>query len=238
MYMKVIDISMGLAYTFHVEHAVWSRNLLAAGAAELEISLTQDAISQLYSYASELQAWNRKMNLTGPTSEEEIVVKHFLDSLIYTQYLPDQISESLLDVGTGAGFPGLPLKIVRPALAVTLLEPSEKKTAFLHHMIGTLGLEKIVVVSRRVQEFIRDPGNLARFRHVVTRAVNVAELLPSISRLLVPGGRLVLWRTQPLESLPQQSRLVMLKDIGYRLPRGHGQRRLVILGTQGAKAVI
>jgi 16S rRNA (guanine527-N7)-methyltransferase len=223
---------------FHVEQDGWKRELLAAGAVQLDVSLADEAVSQLLVYASELQAWNRKVNLTGVTEAEEILVKHFLDSLIYSKYLRDHRDQSLLDVGTGAGFPGLPLKIACPSVTVTLLEPSEKKTAFLHHVIGTLKLEEIVVVSRRVQEFVRDCGNWARFQHIVTRAVNVAELLPHLARLLAPGGRVVLWRAQPLESLSSLSGLVVLKEIIYKLPRGHGQRRLVMLGTEGPVAVI
>lgn len=217
---------------FHVEHVAWKRNLLATGAAELNLSLADEAILQLLAYAGELQAWNRKVNLTGVTKEEEVFVKHFLDSLIYTQYVQDQPGESLLDVGAGAGFPGLPLKIARPGLSVTLLEPSAKKTAFLHHVIGTLRLERIVAVSRRVQEFARDRANWSRFRHIVTRAVNVVELLPYLSRLLAPGGQVVLWRSQPLETLPRQSGLVVLEEVLYQLPGGYGQRRLVLLGTE------
>jgi 16S rRNA (guanine527-N7)-methyltransferase len=152
-----------------------------------------------------------------------------LDSLIYAKHLQVQSGDSLLDVGTGAGFPGLPLKIACPALAVTLLEPSGKKTAFLHHMIGTLGFERTVVVSRRVQEFAGDPGNWGRFRHVVTRALNPSEIIPFIPSLLTSGGRVVLWRAQPLDFDPGRHGLSVVEEIGYRLPRGHGRRRLVVL---------
>src|SRR5574341_1111968 len=154
---KTLDRCVSLAYMFHVERAAWKRDLLASGASELEVPLPDEAITQLLVYSDELQAWNRRVNLTAVTEEGEILVKHFLDSLIYAKHLRVQSGDRLLDVGAGAGFPGLPLKIACPALAVPLLEPSGKKTAFLHHVIGTLGLERTVVVSRRVQEFARDP---------------------------------------------------------------------------------
>lgn len=214
---------------FHVEHETWKRDLLAEGAAELEIPLSDESISQLIVYSTELLSWNRRVNLTAVKGEEEVLIKHFLDSLIYGKHLRFRSGDTLLDVGSGAGFPGVPLRILCPALNVTLLEPSSKKTAFLHHLIGTLGLKGTVVGSRRVQEFSRDPDSQGRFGHVATRALNPEEVLPFVPSLLAPEGRVVLWRARPLDLDPRSYGFSVADKINYRLPRGHGQRCLIIL---------
>jgi len=213
---------------FHVERATWWRDLLIGGASELELQLTDQVIAQLIVYATELISWNRKINLTGIKDAKEIIVKHFLDSLVCTKFFQLRANDALLDIGSGAGFPGLPVKILFPAVSLTLLEPSGKKTAFLHHIIGTLGLDGAVVVSKRVQDFSRDPINHSRYAFAATRALSASEVLPFASPLLAPGGQLILWRTQPLEVTPGLHGFATLKEMIYRLPFGYGQRRLII----------
>ena len=213
---------------FHVERATRWRDLLVAGAAELELHLSDQVIAQLIVYATELISWNRKINLTGITDPQEIIVKHFLDSLVCTKVLQRRSNEALLDVGSGAGFPGLPVKILYPEVSLTLLEPSGKKTAFLHHIIGTLGLEDALVVSKRVQDFSQDPINHSRYSCAATRALSPSEVLPFISPLLVEGGQLIFWRTQPLEVNSGFHGPCTVKEMIYRLPYGYGQRRLII----------
>jgi 16S rRNA (guanine527-N7)-methyltransferase len=221
---------------FHVEHRGTSddRNdrfaeVLVAGAAELGLDLSNALITQFSLYLRELKAWNQKTNLTAITDDDEIAVKHFLDSLVCSRAVAHPEVSRLLDVGSGAGFPGLPLKLLDPSLDVTLLEPSQKKTAFLRHLIGTFKLEGIVAIPQRVEEFSRQPSSLARFTHVITRAVNVTDLLGYFIPLLQPQGQVILCRAKPLDSDIKLEGLQMRQEIAYTLPLGQGQRVLSIL---------
>ncbi|TAJ07613.1 MAG: 16S rRNA (guanine(527)-N(7))-methyltransferase RsmG, partial [Nitrospirae bacterium] len=130
---------------FHVEHRTGPDGkflkALVDGATWLGVPLSRALADQCSVYFRELQAWNDKTNLTAITDEREIAVKHFLDSLVCSKALDHPEQARVMDVGSGAGFPGLPLKLMHPELDMTLLEPSQKKTAFLRHVIGTLELD-------------------------------------------------------------------------------------------------
>ena len=227
-----LDRFVSLAYMFHVERATWWRDLLVAGVSELELHVSDKVISQLIVYAAELISWNRKINLTGITDAKEIIVKHFLDSLVCTKAVRLRSNDTLLDVGSGAGFPGLPVKILYPEVGLTLLEPSGKKTAFLHHVIGTLGLEGALAVSKRVQDFSQDPVNHRKYAYATSRALSAAEILPFIPPLLAQEGQLILWRTQPLQADSGFRGFSTVKEMIYRLPFGYGERRIFILEKQ------
>jgi 16S rRNA (guanine527-N7)-methyltransferase len=209
---------------FHVEQA-WVE-AFHEGAAELQIPLESQQTSQFERYLTELLAWNKKTNLTAITDEKEIAVKHFLDSLACSKAL---IPGSLLDIGTGAGFPGLPLKILNPSLEVTLLEPSHKRAAFLHHIIGTLGLKQAKVVIRRLEDISRDADHQDRYSNAITRALDLLSSLRLIRPLLKSTGRLILCRTERLGSLAEQSPFTIQEEIPYRLVSGMGQRILTVL---------
>nr|MBI3613203.1 16S rRNA (guanine(527)-N(7))-methyltransferase RsmG [Nitrospirota bacterium] len=202
---------------------------LVDGAAGLGVPLSQALADQCSVYFHELQAWNDKTNLTAITDEQEIAVKHFLDSLICSKALDQPEQARLLDVGSGGGFPGIPLKLMHPELDVTLLEPSQKKTAFLRHIIGTLELDRIVAIPRRIEEFSREPIYQAGFTHVIIRAVNVARLLGCFISLLSQKGVLILCRAKPLENEFPLDGLQIRREIAYTLPMGYGSRMLTIL---------
>ncbi|MEK7314264.1 MAG: 16S rRNA (guanine(527)-N(7))-methyltransferase RsmG, partial [Deltaproteobacteria bacterium] len=113
-------------------------DILRAGAKELNIEMRESEERAFLIYLEELKKWNEKINLTSLRSDRDITVKHFLDSLTVARFLKDNNVSSLLDIGSGGGFPGIPLKIVMPELKVTLLEAIEKKVNFLKHIIRTL----------------------------------------------------------------------------------------------------
>src|SRR5919109_395381 len=112
---------------------------------QLGLELSNHQLEQFFRYRQELLDWNTRVNLTAITDPEEVLIKHFLDSLSLL-LVYDKSQTSLLDIGAGAGFPGLPLKIVRPEWQVTLLEATGKKVTFLQHMIEMLQLEGVVAV--------------------------------------------------------------------------------------------
>ena len=115
----------------------------------LNIPLPKDSIPKFEVYFQELISWNKKINLTRIIERKKFFIEHFIDSLIAERYISK--GKSLIDLGSGGGFPGLPLKIIRPDLAITLVESSLKKTAFLHHIIRTLGLKGVAVREERVE---------------------------------------------------------------------------------------
>ena len=124
--------------------------MLARGCALLDVELDDNALSLLARYFVELQKWNRKINLIGRAPERDIVEKHFLDSLTLLPFLRQQSDKMLLDVGSGGGFPALVLKTCLPELQLFLVEPRQKRVAFLKHIIRTLGLRQTTVFADRL----------------------------------------------------------------------------------------
>lgn len=202
---------------------------LVRWAATLGVHLDRAQLEKFSLYLQELLTWNQKINLTGISDEEDIALKHFIDSMACTGAIaPIRGSCSLLDVGSGAGLPGIPLKLIHPQLSAILLEPNLKKTAFLHHIIGTLQLSDISVVSRRLEDYSRQPDH-PRFTYAITRAVNLWPIMDCVVPLLEEDGRLILCRSTPLDSDEVIDSLVLEREIEYELPEGAGRRVLSVL---------
>lgn len=214
---------------FHVEHSERVAQWLRSGAAELGLPLQDPAIESFLKYLIEIKKWNRKVNLTALRTDEEVVIKHFLDSLVCCKALKVPGQARLLDIGAGAGFPGLPIKIVLTSIRLTLLERSQKKTAFLRHIVGMLGLQGVTVVPARLEGAAGVPQVEPPFSHAVSRAVNLRELARFIGPLLGEQGVLVLWqgprkrtRVDDLEGFRQEA------VYPYTLPFGYGERYLIV----------
>ena len=141
------------------------------------VDIDCEKADQMALHADALMDWARKINLTTIRNPVDVAVKHYLDSLASAAFLPRDAR--LLDVGSGGGFPGIPLKILMPALPVTLIDASRKKTHFLKHLIRTLRLDGIEVIHGRVESLPPDPG----FGVVVSRAVTA---LPALLQIAVP----------------------------------------------------
>jgi len=155
---------------------------LKQGATQLGINLTPGQLEKFEIYYRELIEWNKKVNLTAITGYEEVQVKHFLDSLtVITAINPDSLK--LIDIGTGAGMPGIPLKIVSPGIDLTLLEATTKKAKFLEHLIDRLELDKVVIVIGRAEEIGHDVQYREKFDVVLSRAV---AALPTLVELTLP----------------------------------------------------
>ncbi len=181
-------------------------------------------------YRQYLLLWNKRINLTAITDPEEILIKHFVDSLACFKALtPLHEGASLLDVGTGAGFPGLPLKIAHPRLSLTLLEPSRKKVAFLQHLVGTLRLEHVTIIAKPLEDVSRAGRFTGSYRFVVTRALNLFSQLANVVPLLERGGKLILCRSRSLSPSDPTDGFKVDREILYDLPADYGKRVLVVL---------
>ena len=145
-----------------------NRRLLIEGSKSFGLSLKGKTVEDFDLYLRELLKWNQKINLTAVRTEKEVVLKHFLDSLSTIPYLSEPAS--LLDIGSGAGFPGIPIKIVKPLLRTTLVDSVRKKVDFQRHMIRTLGLKEIEAIHTRVQDQDVPEPYRERFDVVVSRA--------------------------------------------------------------------
>lgn len=212
---------------FHVEHVELFAKTLADGARQLDMTLTDHNIAQLTVYFEELIKWNRKVNLTAITGARDIAIKHFVDSLAVTKVLPSESPVTLLDIGTGAGFPGVPLKILDQTIELTLVEPSRKKIAFLHHLIGSLGLVKVTVLCNRVEQLVTGSTWAGRFSAIVTRALRLEPFMAQVHSLLNLDGRLILCRATPIRDLLAGFRIE--REVAYDLPHGCGHRVLTVL---------
>jgi 16S rRNA (guanine527-N7)-methyltransferase len=166
---------------------------LAAQAAELlSITLTPEQEAQFTRYAELLAAWNAHTNLTAITEPQAVQVRHFLDSLTIAQAVPMTPGLRVIDVGTGAGFPGLPLLIAFPHIHVTLLEATGKKLNFLNHVMEQIGLKGAQTVHARAEEAGQMPEHRAAYDLVLARAV---ARLPVLVEYLLPlakvGGQAI-----------------------------------------------
>jgi 16S rRNA (guanine527-N7)-methyltransferase len=156
------------------------------------IHLTGWQIVALINYERELLEWNQKFNLTAIRDEQGIRTKHFLDSLSCVLAWKANPPNRLVDIGTGAGFPGIPLKIIYPAMHLTLVESVGKKVKFCQHMVNKLGLENTQVIQARAEELGQQPEHREKFDWAVARAVaNLRVLSEYLLPLVRVGGAML-----------------------------------------------
>lgn len=156
----------------------------------LGVRFSVEQIEQFYKYMNLLIEWNEKMNLTAITEPKEIILKHFIDSITILKYIDD--NSKLVDVGTGAGFPGVPLSIMNPTLKITLVDSLNKRLIFLQEVVKELNLKNIEIVHARAEEFGQNKNYREKFDIATSRAVaNLATLSEYLVPLVKIGGKII-----------------------------------------------
>jgi 16S rRNA (guanine527-N7)-methyltransferase len=150
---------------------------------QLGLHLTRSQLSALSLYERELVDWNTRFNLTAIRDPQEIHIKHFLDSLTCLMAIRESPIEQLVDIGTGAGFPGIPIRIIYPKMRLTLVESVGKKAEFCRHVVNILELQGVEVVQERAETLGQNPAYRERFDWAVARAV---AILPVLAEYLLP----------------------------------------------------
>lgn len=199
--------------------------LLADGLKQLGLTLDTETQAALRRYVDLLGRWNRTYNLTAVRDPVEMVTRHLLDSLAIAPFVR---GPRVIDVGTGAGLPGIPLALAHPALAFVLLDANAKKTRFLVEVQGQLKLRNVEVVQARVEAYRPEQP----FDTVLSRAfASIADMLKTAGHLCRPGGQLLAMKgTYPAEELaemPAEYRLVRTEAL--RVPGLDAERHLVII---------
>lgn len=190
---------------------------------EAGIEAYKEAVEGLAAHASEMLRWNRSIRLTAIVDPVEVAVKHIVDSLALLRFAP--FPGRMLDFGSGAGYPGIPLALYLPGTRVVLLEASEKKCAFLSRVRGMLRLENVRVVHGRASK--RETLPIGRFDDIVTRATAPPEeTVPLLSPYLAEGGRMLLM-TGPGGGSSLAVPGTVTRVERFRLPRGMGEREIL-----------
>lgn len=210
------------------------QELISDGAQELGIKI-DDRVSALFcSHASELINWNRKKNLTAITQPRDIAIKHFLDSLVPAEFIPE--GSRLLDIGSGGGFPGIPLKIFKPSLSIHLIDGVRKKVNFLKHAIRTLRLDRSQALHIRAENLHKNPDYLNSFDVIISRALSNLESFVDVALPVLAKGGLIV----AMKGKVDQDELEMLRSIlnpdryviatkNYSLPLIQNRRSLITL---------
>lgn len=178
------------------------RNLLIKELKEIELELSEDQIRSFYEYYQILIEWNQVMNLTAITEWREVITKHFVDSLSLIKVVPDirEKDYRVIDVGTGAGFPGIPLKIVFPEIKVTLLDSLNKRVKFLNQVIISLTLSSVETIHGRAEDIGRDSRYREQYDLCVSRAVaNISTLSEYCMPFVRKGGYFIPYKSGKIE---------------------------------------
>ncbi|MDK2856117.1 MAG: rRNA (guanine527-N7)-methyltransferase [Bacillota bacterium] len=211
------------------------RELMRAGLEELGVKIGDDALALFLRYGREMARWNERVNLTAITAPEEVIRKHFLDALSAVPWLPPG-RVRLVDVGSGAGLPGLALKIARPEIEVTLIESVKKKADFLRHAAEVLGLTGVEVRQERAEESGHVPELREAFTVATGRAVAALPVLAELALpLVVPGGLFIAFKGPAVEEEVKGAARALavlggkVENVIELVIPGGGERRTLVL---------
>ncbi|MBP3708756.1 MAG: 16S rRNA (guanine(527)-N(7))-methyltransferase RsmG [Clostridia bacterium] len=200
-----------------------------------DIKLNSNQIKKFYTYMNMLIEWNEKINLTAIVEPREIIIKHFIDSLTIATYIDD--SSKIIDIGTGAGFPGIPLKIYNESYNVTLLDSLNKRINFLNEVINALNLDNIETVHGRAEDFAQNSSYREKYDYAISRAVAPLNIL---LEYLVPyakvNGSIIAMKGSSVNDEISQAQSAMKKlDVTIEknekteLPEESGNRYILVI---------
>jgi len=200
-------------------------DLLKSGIEELGLRYSEKQAEAFMIYLEELKKWNKAYNLTALKTDRDIIIKHFLDSLLFAKTLPPGVL-TLADIGSGAGFPGVPIKIMFPSLSVFLIEPTQKKAVFLRHISSKLQLQDVEIIDKRIEEVKGLQVDVS-----VTRALfSIKEFIEKTKDIINKNGILILSKGPGLEKelVGLEQGNISISD--FKLPFGNVIRHIVIVG--------
>ena len=211
-----------------MEHEQKLREFTISSVNELGLTAGEVHAEQFIRYLTHLIEWNKVTNLTSITNPTEIIIKHFIDSLIALVATSFPQNGVVLDVGSGGGFPGIPLKIMRPDMQLVLVEPVLKKCSFLNSVIGLLKLHDVSTFDGTIEQYAKWP-----LRHtidtVVVRALKFEEIRKHIPALLAPKGKVVLYRTETIKKQEIGEDFRLVNETALTLPQGSGKRVVTVI---------
>lgn len=212
---------------------------LLEGTKHLKIELTNEQINQFVSYFELLVEWNKVMNLTAITEFDEVIQKHFVDSLaiVKAMELNEKSNIHIIDIGTGAGFPGIPIKIAFPSVNVVLLDSLNKRIQFLDEVVKHLNLENIRTIHGRAEDFSRDKNYREKFDLCVSRAVaNLSTLSEYCMPYVKVGGNFIPYKSGKIEEELEISKKAIHilggnieRKVLFQLPNSDIERAFVVI---------
>jgi 16S rRNA (guanine527-N7)-methyltransferase len=195
---------------------------------ELGLTIGAGQAEQFMRYLAHLMEWNKTINLTAIIDPKEIIIKHFVDSLAALVATSFPKNGVVLDVGSGGGFPGLPLKIVRSDMRLVLIEPVRKKCSFLNSVIGLLKLQDVSTFDGTIEQYAKRPIRNA-IDMVVVRALKYGEIRKHILALLTSKGKIVLYRTEAIKKQEIGEEFHLVSETALILPQGSGNRVITVM---------
>ncbi|MDZ4733121.1 MAG: 16S rRNA (guanine(527)-N(7))-methyltransferase RsmG [Nitrospirota bacterium] len=211
-----------------MEHELELREFAMSSIRELGLTIGEIHADQFMRYLTHLIAWNKAINLTAIIDPKEIIIKHFVDSLTALVATSFPQNGLVLDVGSGGGFPGIPLKIVRSDMRLVLIEPVLKKCSFLNSVVGLLKLHDVSTFNGTIEQYakwpLRDVVNT-----VVVRALKYEEIRKHIPALLASKGKVLLYRTETIKSQEIGEEFHLVSETTLVLPQGSGRRVVSVL---------
>ena len=211
-----------------MEHQLESRTFIISSARELGLAIEEVQAEQFLRYLTHLIEWNRVINLTAIVDPDEIIIKHFVDSLaalVTTDFTDNSL---VLDVGSGGGFPGIPIKIMKSGVRLVLVEPVQKKCSFLNSVVGLLKLQDVSIFNGTIEQYAKWPLRQL-IDTVVIRALKCGEIQIPIPALLAPKGKVVLYRTCPINNEEMWEDFHLVDENILMLPQGSGKRVVSVI---------